>query len=288
MTFSIIICTRASTIPDALAQNIRDTITLPEKTIEYEIIIINNQNNKYSLFEAYNIGVKKSSGEILCFMHDDIEYLNKGWGNKVVRLFSEEPSVGACAVAGCTVLRKSPALFGIGKYNAINIQKQDGQWLDQYSTPTPLATFDGVWFCVRRVCFNTISFDQYSYSGFHFYDMDTAMQIHSAGYSIMFIPDIPIRHASGGAINIEWLKNSFIFYQKYKNKLPYFSSDERPNSDEMIQYELTSIYTSLRLIILYRQWGLIKKWWDMAKETLRCPQPKATFWVLKHHLKKDK
>ena len=290
MTLSIIICSPSAKSKglDSLLQNIEDTITAHphQQSFDHEVVIIENPKRKYNLFEAYNKGVEKAKGNILCFMHDDIEYLDTGWGERVTELFSSNPSIGACSVAGCQILRKSPSLFGISKYNAINIQKHDGQWLDTCNEPVPLATFDGLWFCISRKCFETIAFDQDTFSGFHFYDMDTAVQLHAAGYSIMFIPHIPIRHNGKGATDVEWLTNSYKFYRKNKHLLPIITTEAPPSPDEMLGYEQDSIYTSLRLILRYRQWKLLKTWWKMASEVQGIPQPAASIKVLKRHFSK--
>lgn len=266
-----------------LLDNIRDTIG----GCDYEIVAIDNHKGAYDIFQAYNEGVRRSTGDILCFMHDDICYLSTGWGNRVVSAL--EPSdVGACAVAGCKVLRKAPSLFGIGKYNAINIQRADGTWLDRYSGTTCLATFDGLWFCIKKACFDHIRFDDVTYEGFHFYDMDTAIQLHEAGYRIVFIPDVLIRHNGMGNINVSWLENSFKCYQKNKNVLPLFATDERPDASEMEQYEMDVIYTSLRLIWRYRRWHLFRQWRQMSVEVLHVKQPMATLKVLRNHFKKKR
>jgi len=49
---SIIICSRTASISDELTQNINQTIGIP-----YELVIIDNSDNLYSIFSAYNEGV---------------------------------------------------------------------------------------------------------------------------------------------------------------------------------------------------------------------------------------
>ena len=66
---SLIICSRNSDISATLKKNIETTIG-----INYELIVINNSLNHYSIFEAYNQGIRKSKYQFLCFMHEDILY----------------------------------------------------------------------------------------------------------------------------------------------------------------------------------------------------------------------
>lgn len=80
---SIIICSRKNYISSKLLQNINDTIgTL------YELITIDNSSNKYSIFSAYNLGVKQAKYPFLCFMHDDILFNTESWGRKVINHFN--------------------------------------------------------------------------------------------------------------------------------------------------------------------------------------------------------
>ena len=168
---SIIICSQDDALSYSLLENIDKTIG-----ISYEIVHIFNENNKYSIFEAYNLGVQRAKGNIFCFQHNDIEYLTSNWGYEVVSALSED-SVGACAVAGANYMRKSPSYYPIGEgFNVINLVQatssgQDEIW-KSYSKITNIVVFDGLWFCIKRECFNKVTFDTKTFSGFHFYDID--------------------------------------------------------------------------------------------------------------------
>jgi hypothetical protein len=73
-----------------------------EKTIgdvEYEIIGIEN-HAKYSLCEAYNIGASKAKFSYLCFMHEDILFWTKNWGNHLINLMLSDKKIGLVGVMG--------------------------------------------------------------------------------------------------------------------------------------------------------------------------------------------
>ena len=79
---SIIICARREDIAPELRKNIEETIGLP-----YEIIVINNAGNDFTIFSAYNKGVSLSKFPLLLFMHDDILYHTTDWGKKTGSAF---------------------------------------------------------------------------------------------------------------------------------------------------------------------------------------------------------
>ena len=76
---SIIICNRKKVLDPKLENNIKSTIG-----IEYEIINIDNSDNRYNIFQAYNKGIQKSKYPYICFMHDDILYHTVNWGKNII------------------------------------------------------------------------------------------------------------------------------------------------------------------------------------------------------------
>ena len=88
---SIIICSRNKDIPSELKQNIADTIG-----VDYELVVIDNSRNQYSIFSAYNEGVKRAKGDMLCFMHEDVVFKNCNWGERVIKHFQNNKSLEAC------------------------------------------------------------------------------------------------------------------------------------------------------------------------------------------------
>ena len=72
---SCIICSRKQDISTDLKENIKNTVGC-----DYELLIIDNSKNQYNIFKAYNEGIRRAKGDILCFMHEDIFYHTQNWG----------------------------------------------------------------------------------------------------------------------------------------------------------------------------------------------------------------
>ena len=72
---SLIICSTHSDISAELKQNIDTTIGY-----DHEYVVIDNSDNRHSIFSAYNEGIRRSKGDILVFMHQDIGYQTINWG----------------------------------------------------------------------------------------------------------------------------------------------------------------------------------------------------------------
>lgn len=262
---SIIICTLHNKLPSELVLNIQNTIG-----VDYEIISIFNENNKYSIFEAYNIGVSKAKYKVCCFMHDDIIYKSNNWGLIVEDYFQNDEKIGAVAVAGCQYLRKIPSFWSIPEYNIINVIQSDKTrkiqseyWLND-KNEEEVVIFDGLWFCIRTSIFNIIRFDENNFTGFHFYDLDIALQIITLNYSIISSSKIVIEHTSRGNIDILWVNSSITFYNKWKKILPVSLVDiETKYADEL---ENRGIISFLRLLYQFKYYNLLHKWFLISYE----------------------
>lgn len=219
---SIIICSRYSDIPQSLKDNIDHTIGL-----EYELIIIDNSDNKYSIFSAYNEGLKRAKYPVLCFMHDDILFRTNGWGNRVISHFNDT-NIGLIGMLGTHFLPSVPTYWTTSPFFSTSyIQTTEGVQFEDFKTDffhgtslVDAVACDGICLFVREELFAKISFDEVSYNGFHFYDMDICMQILANEYRVCICNDIIIEHFSLGSYNKSFFINQNVFFNKWRNSLP--------------------------------------------------------------------
>lgn len=240
---SLIICSRQPDIPKSLKDNISETIG-----VEYELVIIDNSKNQYSIFQAYNEGVLRSQYPYLCFMHEDILYHTQDWGMKVVEHFQDE-KVGLIGVVGTHFLPDTPC----GWYHSMMvsggcIQREvyddknsasEKRNLDRLKSENSIdaVAVDGMWFCVRREVFKQIQFDEIYFTGFHSYDLDICLQTRKHGLSVKIISNVLIEHFSYGSFDEEWLKSILEFYDKWEKKLPQIAGVELSDSEVEIRTE---------------------------------------------------
>lgn len=233
---SIVICSRSNDIPSELKSNIQNTIG-----VNYEFIVIDNSNNDYSIFSAYNKGVTLSKFGIICFMHDDISFETIGWGNIVAEKFKDK-KLGAVGVAGAPYLATMPGAWWSG---GIICQYLSGQPQYAYApikdNALPVVVLDGLWFCIQKELFNNISFDEKSFTGFHFYDVDISLQIKHLGYEICSLYNISMTH-SDGKLDPVWLQNALILQKKWEKQLPFLISNLTYAQKVKIEYSVLAEY----------------------------------------------
>ena len=82
---SIVICGTLSSIPSELEENIKSTIG----NSQYELIYFDNSIDSKSIFQIYNTGLSKAIYPYVCFMHQDILFESKNWGDEVCENFNK-------------------------------------------------------------------------------------------------------------------------------------------------------------------------------------------------------
>lgn len=229
---SVVVSTRKNNKETIHEKNVRKTIGLD--AVEY-IQIVNN-GGTFGICSAYNQGVEKAHGEIIVFVHDDVFFVEGGWGSVLKKKFVDE-SIGLIGVAGTEylfadnpawVLAGRPFIHGhviheLNNGNTYNLTVFSWDKKDR-----DVVVVDGLFFAIRRNLFSDIAFDEETFDGFHFYDMDICMQVRKTHRCIVTW-DILVKHQSGGAFDDTWKKYALKFIRKYHSDLPATCADGIPN-----------------------------------------------------------
>lgn len=224
---SIVICSRNPDVSTELKQNIAETIGC-----EYELVVIDNSSNQYSIFQAYNEGVRRSMGEVLCFMHDDVLFRSSNWGGTIKTHFQENESVGVIGFAGTHFLPDMPMYWDesplISEYN---LTTKRGKTEKCFSVEhfgnhsiVEVVAVDGLCFFMRRILFEKVAFDEKTFSGFHLYDMDICMQAREAGYKVCVCNNVLVEHFyefNPDKVGYDLFESNLQkFYDKWSSQLP--------------------------------------------------------------------
>jgi glycosyltransferase involved in cell wall biosynthesis len=232
---SIIICSRTETLPSAFIENIEYTVGA-----EHELIVIDNSKNNYSIFEAYNLGIKKSKGEFLCFIHADVLLHTKNWGTILQSIFKANDKIGLIGIAGAKVKTRmvSPWWNCHENQQVINIIQHGTSYDPEKAmigfdegSETEVAVVDGVFMVLKKSI--SIMFNE-NMEGYHNYDLNISFECKKRGYQIMVTNKILLEHYSSGTLNKDWAVSAYKTHKIYKSILPL---QVRPhiinNSDEV-------------------------------------------------------
>jgi GT2 family glycosyltransferase len=220
---SVIVCSREPPQWDVHEQNVARTVGL-----SHEYLRIHNQSGQYGICGAYNEGVKRATGSILVFVHEDVFFMEPGWGRVLLDKFESDPSLGLVGVAGTQYLTADhPAWLAAGepflRGRVIHeINNGESFYLTVFSwdkTDAEVVAVDGLFFAVRASIFSEILFDSTTFDQFHFYDLDICMQIRRT-HKLLVTWDILVKHLSQGTCDAAWQEAGRRFLEKYRQDLP--------------------------------------------------------------------
>lgn len=225
---SIIICSRTKVISKCLLKNIENTVCS-----DYELIVIDNSQNEYSIFEAYNLGIKKSTGQYLCFMHDDIFIHTIGWGDIIKKTFEENETIGLLGIAGAKVKTKMPSGWWNcnNEFKVINIIQHIGnneveKWYCgfDFGSISEVVILDGVFMVMKK---STKVFFSNELRGFHNYDFNISLECKKKGFKNFVTNEILIEHYSNGNTSKLWYESTIKAHEIYGDYLPLITNDIR-------------------------------------------------------------
>jgi GT2 family glycosyltransferase len=208
-------------------QHLLQTVGLENvQILEYQ------NNNQYSLSQVYNSGITESLYDIVVCCHNDIK-LEKNWGKKLFKDFSDNPDYGIIGKAGSCYFPESGIYWE--KMNKTMVGQvyhhPEGQkkWINNYSSKLsfliPVVTIDGLFMSFNKTKIN-YRFDE-SFGKFHFYDHGFCLPNYISEVKIGVTSSFEITHQSVGQPNQEFFESKEKFLKKYGHMLPL---DLKPQS----------------------------------------------------------
>lgn len=169
----------------------------------------------------------KIENNIMVFIHDDIEFLRKGWGKEIIRLFKEHKDYGIIGVAGASTYGTNGNMAWWqekDRWGAVLHRNNGKSWLTSFS---PLLDHDLEEVCVIDGLFMAIHKKRISknfntdFSAFDFYDISMCIDNFLDGKTkIGVTTNIRIAHNSIGQMRPSWYENAELAKEKYKDYLP--------------------------------------------------------------------
>ena len=162
---------------------------------------------------------------IIIFIHDDIEFLRKGWGKEILRLFNEHEDYGIIGVAGSAQFDENAAWWNYEKKFGQVLHRWEGKsWLTAFSPLLDkdlqeVAVIDGLFIAIHK----KRSAENFSreLEGFDFYDIYFCLANYlSKKCKIGVTTNIRLAHNSIGKLKDSWYKNRDIINEKFGNKFP--------------------------------------------------------------------
>lgn len=224
---SVIISTYKPALFKRVSENIKETIG-----VEYEIVAIEN-NDRYSICEAYNMGVEKAKYPYLCFVHEDVLFKTVKWGSRLVSMMNNDHSIGLVGIAGTKFRSSYPSAIGQGPGLSQFLRGHIIHW-DTYkdfdisqekSETEDVVCIDGVFMFTKKEIFKYCRFDEKMLTHFHGYDIDFSLQVFFQTFRVIVDRGVLLAHFSDGNYATENTVSNRKVGNKWKNKLPVSTID---------------------------------------------------------------
>lgn len=224
---SVVICSANSARVAKATENIAATIG-----VAYEIIVISNAKELGGMCAGYNAGAVQAAYGLLCFVHDDVEFLTKDWGKNVTNHFNADRQLGLIGIAGSRYKSKTLSGWwtGLPEADCCSIFQRTAKGNNRKivlrpagmeGNSIPVCTLDGVWLCMRKDIWQQHPFNSEQLKGFHFYDLDISLRV-SQHHKVAVVYDIDLVHFSAGRFADEWVEGAIYFHEQVnKVTLPY-------------------------------------------------------------------
>jgi GT2 family glycosyltransferase len=222
-SISVIVSSRSQAAMDLHKRNVAATAGAP-----HEYLGVMNAGKACGICSIYNQGIDASTGDVLVFMHEDAYFLEKGWGPVLLRKFRSDESIGLIGVAGTQYLFSDipfwarpgrPFVRGHIVHELDNGERFFMTVFSRDQADAEVVAVDGVFLAIRKSLFDRIRFDETTFDGFHFYDIDICMQVRET-HRLVVTWDLFLKHRSGGSFDDSWQSYARRFSQKWAHRLP--------------------------------------------------------------------
>jgi hypothetical protein len=216
---SVIICSVKPHLLKQVTESIEHTIGVP-----FEILFLDNRISRKGICQVYNELALQAKFEYVLFLHEDVVFAKKGWGEAVCKLFEESKELGVIGIAGSNHF--SP--FFTGWYTgesemdffSVTHRTNGKEYQLQSSTQTKevneVICIDGVFIMCRKNIWEQLKFNESLLKGFHFYDIDFSIRASKLCRIVVHL-NIPLVHITlGGDYGDNWVKECILFHKEFK------------------------------------------------------------------------
>lgn len=215
--------------------------------VDHQYIMVDGSGG-IGLAEAYNQGIEHATGDIVVFIPEDVFFMKPGWGMVLEKKFAADPWLGAIGVAGTQYLFAEkcswtaagrPFIKGRvvhhlenGDFFAVVFSQEKGDF--------PVVAIDGVFMAIKRSVLQNAAFDQQSFQGNCFHDLDLCMQFNR-DYRLIVTTEIVLKRRHIASFDKVWNCYGQQFLAKHGNSLPLSCVDTVPDPEHYVSSQVVDL-----------------------------------------------
>lgn len=219
---TLITCSINPELYNIFKKNILETAGVP-----VEFICHDNRNINWSLCKVYNHYSSLASYDIICYIHEDILFTTRNWGEIIVDFYRNNNYAGVIGFAGSII--KTRSLSGWSCFRDADRCNFTQGYPDKpdklyYKNPnkeefSEVICLDGFCMFTTKKIWEQHKFNEKLYDHFHLYDLSFSTQV-ALTHKNYICYSIEIKHLSPGSFSSTWYKYSRLFHKEMAHILP--------------------------------------------------------------------
>jgi len=182
--------------------------------------------NRRGLCAVYNDALRRAEGEYVALVHDDVSFERAPeWATRLAGVLERHVEYSVLGVAGASILQDSGCWLHEQVSAGHIYHRRAGRieltrFAAPHRRPLPAAALDGVFLFARTADVRELVLDEQTFDGFHFYDMELAMQARARGLRLAVTGEVDLIHESTGSFGPAWERDRRKFAARYAERLP--------------------------------------------------------------------
>jgi hypothetical protein len=208
-------------------RNIAKTVGAP-----HEYRMIDGSRGPLNFAAAYNWAAGQAVGDLIVFLADDCYFMSMNWGAALEAKFAANPDLGVVGVAGTQHLFRDKCSWTAAGRPFIKgrlvFHLQNNDFIAvAFSTEKgdyEVVVCDGGMLAVRTAVVRQVWFDEATFSGEHFWDLDFCLRARTMA-RVIVTSDITVKRMSQAVYGQVWQNAGAAYLQKYSATLPVWCSE---------------------------------------------------------------
>jgi hypothetical protein len=241
---SVISICRSSLPAPIQARNIAKTVGAA-----HEYLVFDGSKGPVNFAARYNGALARASGDIIVFFAADAYSMQMNWGPRLEAKFAADPALGIVGVAGAQYLFADKCSWtAAGRpfiKGRIVYHLQNGDFFaavfSQEKGDFPVLACDGCCLAVRTSLFNALRFDEATFTGEHFWDLDFCLQAYLQQHRIIVSTELVVKRMAQPPFDGEWQGAGARFLSKYQNVLPLACVPGAPDPARIVPSSMVNL-----------------------------------------------
>lgn len=213
--FSIITIVNKEKVYQEFKENLKT-----QKSVNYELIKINNDNNQYSSARAaYNAALKKAHGDYLIFLHPDMRFLDENSLHDTLKQVVGLKNLGVAGISGCPDEVRHHKSTLVTSIVHDNPPHRFGKLINNV---TEVQTVDECFFVMKRSFCEKHPFS--NIPGWHMYAVEQCLVALLNGKQNYVVPARMWHFSTGSSENWQYVQTGREIARRFRDNFPTIST----------------------------------------------------------------